>query len=75
MVEVKAYIEDQLLGMKRKELAAKLDLTVAMVGNYMNDKGYLPSLTVAKTVFDLDNVVLHPFAEESLRTEIERDLK
>ncbi len=35
-------------------------------------KSYRPSLDVAKRIYATDNVVLHPFAEESLKHEINK---
>ena len=59
--------------MKTKEVAEELEITPAMVGQYRLDRGYNPSLAVAKRVYILDNVVLHPFAKESLELEIKKD--
>lgn len=66
---IKEYILEQLETFDSKELANRLKVSVAMLSNYKH-QGYNPSITVAKTVYTLDKVVLHPFSEESLQFEI-----
>jgi len=41
-----------------------------MVGQYRLQRGYMPSIHVAKKVYKLEGVVLHPFSLESLKYEI-----
>lgn len=69
---IHTYIEQKLEdGMLNKDIAKELSLTPAMVGQYRLKRGYNPSLTVAKRVYTIDNIVLHPYSEESLQWEIE----
>ena len=71
MVHISDYIQSKLdTGMANKEIAAELDLTVAMVGQYRLKRGYNASLSTAKKVYATDKVVLHPFSEESLKYEL-----
>lgn len=75
MVFISKYIQEHLdRGLKTKDVAAKLNITPAMVGQYKLKRGYRPSLTVAITVYKLDGVVLHPFSKESLEWEIANGL-
>jgi predicted transcriptional regulator len=72
------FINEYLLskinkGDKVKDIAKSLDITPAMVGQYKLDRGYNPSLSVAKKIYLMDNVVLHPYSEDSLKYEIEKD--
>jgi len=65
------YIKDKLgNGYRNKDIAQELNLTPAMVGQYKLQRGYNPSLTVAKTLYKLEGIVLHPFSKESLEWEI-----
>jgi hypothetical protein len=68
---IKEYIEEKLLTIDSKDLAPILKVSVSMLSSYKT-QGYRPSLTVAKTVYTLDKVVLHPFSEESLQFEISK---
>ena len=68
---VKQYILEQLEIYESKELAPRLGVSISMLSSY-KCQGYNPSLTVAKTVYTLDKVVLHPFSEESLQFELEK---
>lgn len=70
MRHVSEYIIEKLTTMSTKELAMELNISSAMVGQYKLKRGYLPSITVACTVYKLDKVALHPFSEESLKFEI-----
>lgn len=71
IVMVHEYIQKKINnGMKNKELAKQLYLTQAMVGQYRLKRGYKASLTVAKRVYVMDKIVLHPYSEESLKYEI-----
>jgi len=74
MVLIEDYLNEKVDdGMKTKDIADELGITPAMVGQYRLKRGYKPSLTVAKRIYTLDGVVLHPFSEESLQFEIEKD--
>ncbi len=74
MVFISDYIKDKLAkGMSNKDIANELDLTVAMVGQYRLRRGYNASLSTAKKVYTIDKIVLHPFSEESLKYEINKD--
>jgi len=68
---IKDYIEEQLLTYESKDLAPRLKVSISMLSSYKR-QGYNPSITVAKTVYTLDKVVLHPFSEESLKYELEK---
>lgn len=69
MITIKEYLEN-LKG--TSALAKKLGISPSMVGVYRKGK-YNASLKVAKAVYKLDGTVLHPFAEESLLYEIEKE--
>lgn len=74
MVLIEDYLNEKIEGgEKTKDIASELNLTPAMIGQYRLKKGYNPSLTVAKRVYELDGVVLHPFSEESIQYEIKKD--
>jgi len=74
MLFISDYLKDKLAtGMTNKDIANELDLTVAMVGQYRLKRGYNASLSTAKKVYTIDEVVLHPFSEESLKYEINKD--
>jgi ribosome-binding protein aMBF1 (putative translation factor) len=66
---IKDYVYKQLETKTSAELAKRLKISVAMLSSYKT-QNYKPSLTVAKTVYKLDSVALHPFSEESLQFEI-----
>lgn len=68
---IKEYIEEKLVDIETTSLASSLGISVAMISNYKH-QGYNPSLPVAKKVYEMDKVVLHPFSEESLKFEIEK---
>lgn len=53
------------------EIADFLGVSVSMVSSYKLHS-YNPSLTVAKTVYEKSGIVLHPFAELSLKKELEK---
>ena len=68
------FIKDLIEGMIEEgknsyEVAEFLQVSVSMVSSYKLHK-YNPSLTVAKTVYSKTEIVLHPFAEQSLKFEI-----
>jgi len=66
---IKEYILEQLTIYDSIELAKRLKVSVAMLSSYKT-QNFKPSITVAKTVYQLDGVVLHPFSEDSLKFEI-----
>ena len=66
---IKEYILEQLTIYDSIELAKRLKVSVAMLSSYKT-QNYKPSITVAKTVYQLNGVVLHPFSEDSLKFEI-----
>jgi len=74
MLFISDYLKDKLsTGMTNKDIANELDLTVAMIGQYRLKRGYNASLSTAKKVYIIDKVILHPFSEESLKYEINKD--
>jgi predicted transcriptional regulator len=73
MYNIKQYIESKLeSGKAGYEIAKLLGVSNGQVSSYKNGTG-IASLTVAKTVYKIDQVVLHPFSEESLKFEIAKD--
>jgi len=67
---IKQYIENKFdEGLIGTEIAEQLGVSVSMISSYRNHK-YNPSLKVAKTVYRDDNVVLHPYSEDSLKFEM-----
>ena len=75
MTFIKEYIEASIdKGVPSKIIARELNVSVSMVSAYRLHQ-YNPSLAVAKTVYQIDFTVLHPFSEESLKYEIEKDSK
>ena len=66
---IKDYIETlQEDGAIGAEVAKVLGVSEAMVSCYKN-QGYNPSLKVAKTVYQIEGIILHPFSEEGLKFE------
>jgi hypothetical protein len=43
-----------------------------MLSSYKT-QDYKPSITVAKTVYKLDGITLHPFSEASLHFEVKKE--
>jgi hypothetical protein len=68
MVKIQEYVAAQLEELTSIELKDKLGVSLSMISSYK--KSYNPSLEVAKRVYKADKVVLHPFAEESLKYEL-----
>ena len=71
-MHIKEYIklkEDS--GATNIEIAEVLGVCDAMVSSYK--KKYVASLNVAKEVYKAESIVLHPFSEEALKYEIEKD--
>ena len=71
MVTIQEYIANQQETIDNKDLALKLQVSISMISLYK--KSYNPSLDVAKRVYIADGITLHPFAEESLKYEINKD--
>ena len=73
---IKDYVDKRIDedGEKGSEVAESIGISTSMVSSYKNHK-YNPSLSVAKKVYLRDNIVLHPFSEESLKFEIDGDNK
>lgn len=68
---IKDYVYQELNEFTSQQLANRLNISVAMLSSYKT-QGYNPSISVAMIVYKLDNTVLHPFSEESLKFEIEK---
>lgn len=71
LVFVKDYILSKLESKTSVEVSHELGVSLSMLSSYKN-QGYKPSISVAKRVYGLDGVVLHPFGEESLKLEINK---
>jgi len=69
---IKEYLEEKERYLSNNEIANQLGISVAMISNYKR-RGFNPSLAVAKKVYELDGIVLHPFSEDSLKFELEKD--
>ena len=68
MITIQDYVARQLEDISSIELKDKMGVSLSMLSSYK--KSYKPSLVVAMRVYVKDNVVLHPFAEASLKHEI-----
>ncbi len=71
---VQDYIKKKLEDSTFDALANELGISAPMINNY-NKGEYNPSLNTAKKIYTHDGTVLHPFSEDSLIFEIEKDLK
>jgi len=71
MVTIQNYVATQLEELSSIELRDKLGVSLSMLSSYK--KSYNPSLAVAKRVYLVDSIVLHPYSEASLKYEIEKD--
>lgn len=71
MVTIQEYVAKQLEELTSIELKDKLGVSLSMISSYK--KSYNPSLEVAKRVYKQDNIILHPFAEESLKYELSKE--
>lgn len=69
---IKDYVYSQLEEYTSAELAQRLKISIAMLSSYKT-QDYKPSITVAKTVYKLDGIALHPFSEESLQFEVKKE--
>ena len=73
---IQDYINKRIdSGDKPSEIAEELQISQSMVTVYKRDFSYNASLGVAKRVFEVDGVVLHPFSKESLQYEINKGKK
>lgn len=69
---IKDYIVHHLdEGVSSKDLANKLGISISMLTAYKLHN-YNASLEVAKRVYLVDGVVLHPFSEEALKYEVNK---
>ncbi len=68
MVTIQEYVAEQLTELTSIELKDKLGVSLSMLSSYK--KSFNPSLDVAKRIYKQDKVILHPFAEESLKYEL-----
>ena len=73
ILHVKDYVLYKLEDITATELATILGTSTCMVTNYKKHK-YNASLPVAKRVYKLEGVVLHPFSEDSLKWENDNEL-
>lgn len=72
MVTIQQYIDELVdSGEGNRDIGERLGVSYAMVSKYKKD--YYPSLAVAKKVYTMENIVLHPYSEESLKFEIKVD--
>lgn len=71
---VKDYVEEKLTNYTTTEVADMLGISISMITAYKR-YNYNASLEVAKRVYVLDGVVLHPFSEASIKFEISKDKK
>ena len=73
---IQDYINNRIdNGDKPVDIANELQISQSMVTVYKRDFSYKASLDVAKRVFEVDGVVLHPFSKESLQYEINKGKK
>lgn len=69
LVFIKDYLLQKLEEKTSVDLANELRVSVSMLSSYKL-QGYKPSITVAKRVYELDRIALHPFSAESLEYEL-----
>lgn len=70
MLKVQDYIKElEAEGLKTTEIAIRLGVSQPMVSSYRTE-GFNCNLKTAKFVYRDYGVVLHPFAEESLKFEL-----
>lgn len=73
MILITKYISNLIdNGMQGIDIANKLGVSVSMVSSYKAGS-FNPSITVAKKVYLEEGIIFHPFSEESLKYEIEKD--
>lgn len=68
MQTIKSYIVAELENVTSQELANRLGISLSMLSAYK--KSYNPSLEVAKRVYLLSSIALHPFSEKALKYEL-----
>lgn len=74
MVLIQTLIDEMSAeGLKGYEIAEHLGVSTSMVSSYRR-QGFDTSINVALKVYQEKKIVLHPFAEESLKYEIEKRL-
>ena len=73
MVTIQEYVAAQLDELTSIELSDKLGVSLSMLSSYK--KSYNPSLDVAKRIYAVDNITLHPYSSESLEYEIAKAAK
>lgn len=72
VVHIHTYIDELLdSGATSSEVAEDLGISMSMISHYK--KRYNASIEVAKRVYANDGVVLHPFSEESLKYELDKE--
>ena len=72
LTSIKELIDNLIeQGSNSYDVAEFLGVSVSMVSSYKLHS-YNPSLTVAKTVYSKAKIALHPFAEESLKFELDK---
>ena len=71
---VKDYVEEKLTNYTTTDVADMLGISISMITAYKR-YDYNASLDVAKRVYELDGVVLHPFSEASIKFELSKDKK
>jgi len=74
MTRIQDYIRIRLQKCNQQELGDILGVTPSMISKYKLGKN-LPSLEVAKTIYRLSQISIHPFSEESIVYEITKGLK
>lgn len=73
MLKVQDYIKQlEEEGLKTIDIAIRLGVSQPMVSSYRTE-GFNCNLKTAKFVYRDYGVVLHPFAEESLRYELDKE--
>lgn len=74
MLKVQDYIKElEAEGLKTTEIAIRLGVSQPMVSSYRTE-GFNCNLKTAKFVYRDYGVVLHPFAEESLKFELNKGI-
>ncbi|RLA72831.1 MAG: hypothetical protein DRG30_06975 [Epsilonproteobacteria bacterium] len=71
MILIQDYISSKLETRTYQQLADEVHISPPMITNYKKGH-YNPSIKTALSVFELDNVTLHPYSEESLQYELEK---
>lgn len=70
---IKSYCKGlKAQGLTQVEIAKVLEVSQSMVSDYLN-KDFNCKLETAILIYKLEGVVIHPFSEESLNYEINRE--